>query len=161
MKALSLWQPWASAIARGSKRIETRHWSTNYRGPLAIHAAARIISKSEYAWFLEQDFWRAAMDWADGYVWSPLPLGAIVAVCVLADCVPTETIPFEDLELVLSSPTGGPVDPYAPVWSERMMGDFTPGRFAWVLHDIRPLPKPIPFRGRQQLFEVPDDLIRS
>lgn len=28
MRALSLWQPWASAIAAGAKKIETRGWST-------------------------------------------------------------------------------------------------------------------------------------
>lgn len=39
MKALSLTQPWASLVAVGAKRIETRSWRTSYRGPLAIHAA--------------------------------------------------------------------------------------------------------------------------
>ena len=36
MKALSLRQPYASFIAIGRKTIETRFWSTNYRGPLLI-----------------------------------------------------------------------------------------------------------------------------
>ncbi|MBP0020973.1 MAG: ASCH domain-containing protein, partial [Cyanobacteria bacterium SBLK] len=31
-KAISLWQPWASLIAMGRKKFETRHWSTDYRG---------------------------------------------------------------------------------------------------------------------------------
>lgn len=39
--ALTLWQPWASLVAAGVKTVETRHWSTKYRGPLIIHAAAR------------------------------------------------------------------------------------------------------------------------
>lgn len=39
MKALSLWQPWATLIAIGAKQYETRGWSTPYRGPLIIHAA--------------------------------------------------------------------------------------------------------------------------
>ena len=39
MKTLSLIQPWASLIALGEKRIETRSWGTRYRGPLAIHAS--------------------------------------------------------------------------------------------------------------------------
>ena len=43
MRAISLWQPWASVVALGSKRIETRHWSTGHRGPLAIHAAKRRV----------------------------------------------------------------------------------------------------------------------
>lgn len=40
MKALTLWQPWASLIALGEKRYETRSWATSYRGLLAIHASA-------------------------------------------------------------------------------------------------------------------------
>lgn len=36
MKAISLHQPWASWIAEGKKTIETRMWSTRYRGPLLI-----------------------------------------------------------------------------------------------------------------------------
>lgn len=39
VRALSLWQPWASAVVLGWKRWETRSWSTAYRGPLVIHAA--------------------------------------------------------------------------------------------------------------------------
>lgn len=42
MRALSLWQPWASLIYDGRKKIETRHWEMLYRGPLAIHAAMRV-----------------------------------------------------------------------------------------------------------------------
>jgi hypothetical protein len=41
MKAVSLWQPFASLIYTGAKKIETRSWPTNYRGPLAIHAARK------------------------------------------------------------------------------------------------------------------------
>jgi len=36
MKALSIKQPWANMIASGEKTIETRTWSTEYRGPLLI-----------------------------------------------------------------------------------------------------------------------------
>ena len=36
MKALTVYQPWASLIALGEKKIETRSWPTNYRGPLAL-----------------------------------------------------------------------------------------------------------------------------
>ena len=34
--------PRAMLIALGAKRVETRSWSTSYRGPLAIHASSRI-----------------------------------------------------------------------------------------------------------------------
>jgi hypothetical protein len=36
MKAISLKQPWANLVASGKKTIETRKWSTNYRGDLVI-----------------------------------------------------------------------------------------------------------------------------
>ncbi|HLD96464.1 MAG TPA: ASCH domain-containing protein [Patescibacteria group bacterium] len=36
MKAISLKQPWANHIASGEKTIETRKWSTKYRGDLLI-----------------------------------------------------------------------------------------------------------------------------
>lgn len=41
MKVLSLLQPWASLVVMGVKTIETRSWTTNYRGPLLIHAGLR------------------------------------------------------------------------------------------------------------------------
>ena len=34
--ALSVKQPWASLIASGKKSIETRSWTTSYRGPILI-----------------------------------------------------------------------------------------------------------------------------
>lgn len=51
MKALSLTQPWATLVAIGAKKIETRSWSTSYRGPVAIHASKGYPGR--YAWFLE------------------------------------------------------------------------------------------------------------
>ncbi len=41
MRALTVRQPWAFAIARLGKDVENRTWNTTYRGPLAIHAASR------------------------------------------------------------------------------------------------------------------------
>ncbi len=45
IKALTIWQPYASLIAAGLKQYETRSWSTRYRGLLAIHAAKRWIGE--------------------------------------------------------------------------------------------------------------------
>jgi ASCH domain len=42
MKALTIRQPWAELILRGRKPFELRTWRTKYRGPLVIHAAAKI-----------------------------------------------------------------------------------------------------------------------
>ncbi len=45
MKALTIWQPWASLIACGVKKYETRSWPTKYRGPIAIHSALKPFSE--------------------------------------------------------------------------------------------------------------------
>lgn len=132
MRAISLWQPYASAIALGHKAIETRSWSTRYRGPLAIHAAQRFRGD-------EKRF--AQVERALGRVPARLPLGAIVAVVDLVDVKPTH-----DLELTIS-----------PI--ERMYGNYEPGRFGWMLENVRALPEPLPYVGRQRFFSVPDELI--
>jgi hypothetical protein len=46
-----------------------------------------------------------------------------------------------------------------PSTLEHALGDYTPGRFAWVTNDLRPI-WPFPVRGQQGLFDVPDELIR-
>lgn len=71
MKALSLTQPWATLVAIGAKRLETRSWSTTYRGPLAIHAAKRFPRNCQEL-VLHEPFASAL----DGI---PLPTGVIIA----------------------------------------------------------------------------------
>ena len=159
MKALSLWQPWASAIALGAKRIETRDWATAYRGPLAIHAAKRCV-KGELAEMGADPTWRGALDRPgnDGPL-TDLPFGAIVAVCRLVDCLRTDDI---DREMLLEDrhPAWGGAGGELYDWSEWDMGNFGPHRFGWVLEDMRAV-GPIPWRGAQGLFEIPDGVIEG
>jgi hypothetical protein len=132
VKALSLWQPWASAIALGLKRIETRHWRTPYRGPLAIHAAKRWTAD-------EREF--HAVEHEGGRMPAVLPLGAVVAVCRLVDCRPTERL-LPDLSD-----------------DEVAWGNYGRGRWGWILADVEPLAVPVPYRGLQRLFDIPDELL--
>ncbi|MFH1186297.1 MAG: ASCH domain-containing protein [Chloroflexota bacterium] len=160
MKAISLWQPWASAIALGSKRIETRGWATAYRGPLAIHAA-KLCIKSELRAYSHNPIWKGALDLGSPLepcqpLWESLPFGAIVAVVRLKQCYPTYAIAEHLLRERHKRPWDG--DGLCG-WTEYSMGDFGPGRFGWLLADVRALPKPIPFRGAQGFFEVPDSLL--
>ena len=166
LRAASLWQPYASLIALGLKRIETRGWATSYRGPLLIHAAKRLVGRRGDRWTLgdveiERD--------AAGYLlrgpalsWPyRLPLGAAVARANLVDCVPTEDIVFygNTIDLLgapwVQVPADGPDEPaYVEVdASERPYGDFGPGRFAWLLADVEPIRNPIPMTGRQGLWK--------
>ena len=48
MKAFTLYQPYASLIACGAKRFETRGWYTHYRGKIAIHAGLKKLSANYY-----------------------------------------------------------------------------------------------------------------
>lgn len=136
MKALSLWQPWASAIALGLKTIETRSWSTAYRGPLAIHAARRRLTPAEEAELhsLITEVFDAGSAQLPSGSW-PFQYGAIVATCELVEVRPA----WRD-------------DPNLTA-QERRWGDFSPGRFAWVLADVKRVETVEPARGRQGLWE--------
>lgn len=82
IKAISLWQPWASLVAAGVKRHETRHWSTDYRGPIAIQAAKTIDTAGAPDLLCQQvlgPFWP-----------KDVPTGVVVAIAELTDCIPTE-----------------------------------------------------------------------
>lgn len=39
------------------------------------------------------------------------------------------------------------------ITDQRPFGDFTPGRYAWLLADVEALAEPVPARGRQGLWE--------
>ena len=43
MKVITLWQPWATLLAAGTKICETRSWKTNYRGEILIHAGKKSV----------------------------------------------------------------------------------------------------------------------
>jgi hypothetical protein len=72
MKALSLWQPWASLIYDGRKTIETRHWEMLHRGPLAIHAAKKVD--------------RGACE-EFGYDPDTIPRGAVLCIVSVQGCL--------------------------------------------------------------------------
>lgn len=131
MRAISLHQPWATAMAIGLKTIETRHWNPSYRGPLAIHAAKRWDGETA-------DWWRG-LGRGEGFPIKP-PLGVVVAVGRLVDVKPTE-----ELLTTISD-------------RERSWGNYGPKRFGWIFRDVQALEIPISVIGRQSFFQVPDEL---
>jgi hypothetical protein len=136
MKAISLWQPWASAIALGLKQYETRGWKTSYRGPLAIHAAKRSVDGMITSAMIQDLLERGVVKWRG---LPALPLGCIVATCRLVDFIPT------------SFANRGPL---IITEQERRWGDWSPCRWAWRLEDVRPLVEPFACRGKQGLWTV-------
>ena len=134
MKAISLWQPWASAIPLGLKKIETRSWDTRLRGTIAIHAAKRW-TEDERSWALHFSRLYGRPELADP------PRGAIIATARLVATFPTEALTGDITEM------------------ERAFGNYGADRFGWMLEDVVPLATPIPYRGLQGLFEIPASVI--
>jgi hypothetical protein len=151
MKAITLTQPWATLVAIGKKTIETRSWSTSYRGPLAIHAA-KTFPKHAWQICLSDPFkdilLRSGFTYlADINLYKhQFPLGAVIATCELVACI---RIPDMDLNLTFNGKSWL-LPPQEP---ELSFGDYIPGRFAWILSNVKPLPEPIPARGALGLWE--------
>jgi hypothetical protein len=172
VKALSLTQPWASLVSLGQKRIETRSWPTSYRGELAIHASARFPVVDRIL-CLREPFASALVAggvpetlWTDGSRgrgadWAALPLGAIVAVAQLVGCISTEEVTSQQLARQ-PAPYQWVIDVRRTFLeipeTECAFGDYSPGRYAWLLEDVRQLPTPVPCRGALGLWQVPPDV---
>ncbi|WP_213623448.1 ASCH domain-containing protein [Paenibacillus sp. J53TS2] len=141
MRCITIRQPWATLIAIGAKRLETRSWRTNYRGELGIHAGKHMDRKA-----CETEPIRSLL-LAHGYSSTEqLPVGAIVAVCRLNDCLSVLSNNGETAWL------GGGERQLEAVGQEYRFGDFAPGRYAWELAELRPLLEPIPALGKQGLW---------
>ena len=142
MKCLSLWQPWASLMMIGAKKVETRGWSTNYRGPLAIHAAKH--RDKECAAYMEhpdfrEAFWNTVFDKPTAY--DDLAFGYLIAVVNLEGVKRTEDSILDIDE------------------KEHEFGDYSPGRWAWFTNKLVMLNGMIPFKARQGLFDLPPDIV--
>ena len=150
MRLISLWEPWATLMALGEKLVETRSWSTSYRGWLAIHASKGGLSKRDLAGYLADPEFKWAIQ---GAVLSP---GRIVAVVKLVDCCPTvDMIPNPAYPSVFRK------YPHLDTRQERAFGDYHAGRWAWVTDEVYGLPEPIPFRAKQGLCAVPEEVVRE
>lgn len=132
MKAISLWQPWASLCITGNKLVETRSWATSHRGTLLIHAGLKTTHA--LIELCHEEPFRTALRSIGIKRWQDMPFGVVLGHVQLIECLPTEGYDVD-----------GP---------ERAFGDYTPGRFAWVLCDPVAFATPMPAKGRQQLFDI-------
>jgi hypothetical protein len=159
MKGLSLQQPWASLISIDAKRIETRSWNTYYRGPIAIHASKTFRETRSLCFqgpFYSVLHVAGLVDIVRPGVLGVerLPCGAIVAVAELkhVGCIRHDR---QGVYVGGNYRDGPHVDVSA---SELLFGNFTPGRFGWVLDKIVRLREPISCRGSLGLWDVPADV---
>ena len=136
MKALSLWQPWASLIAYGLKRVETRDWTKAHRGATAIHAAKVWGPTQREAWQEFGDDW--ARELMDASMPTDPPLGCVVAV-----------VDVRDVRLMTPAWIAEQTD------MERAFGLWLPGRYGFVLDNVHRVDPPVPWKGGQGYFNVP------
>ncbi|GIO36228.1 hypothetical protein J41TS12_10890 [Paenibacillus antibioticophila] len=153
MKAITIHQPWATLIAVGEKRFETRGWSTRYRGPIAIHAGRHF---NKEAW-IEPPIYDAIRK--HGLLLpEDFPAGAVVAIADLVGCYriydtidngihivrcPNDQYDFDKAEFIRKP--------------ESDFGFFEEGRYAWELDNVQMLPEPIPSKGQQGLWNWEGD----
>ena len=134
MKALTIWQPYASMIAKGLKGYETRGFRTSYRGPLLIHSGQRPMH-----WILKHSD-EAALDVAiESFGMNKLmdlPVGRSICVVDLVDCI--EMTP----EFIAKQST-----------TELTVGDWKPGRFAWKLENPREIDH-VELLGKQGIWNA-------
>lgn len=131
MRAITLWQPWATLVAIGAKEYETRSWKTMHRGQLAIHAA---LTTKHIKIARQNESMQTALLEAGYLITEKLPLGAVIAVVELVDCFPVEEV-WNHIS-----------------YEEGDFGDFDAGRYAWELRLIREIKPCVPARGRQGIW---------
>lgn len=167
---ISLWQPWASLVAAGAKRFETRSWAppAGLIGKrIAIHAAKKPVFPIVCGL---DNLTLEAIERALGVLTDPcwparLPMGAVLCTAVLGGAYqcgqtielpgPTRGLwqPSESFAIAGAGVPGSaplelcqvPIDPF---------GDYSPGRWAWWLKDVVALAAPLVCTGRQGWFPV-------
>lgn len=152
MKVISIVQPWATLIALGEKKFETRSWATKHRGELAIHASKKVDKEA----FTDETIYMTLRKHGILTV-NDLPTGAIVAITKLTNCYGIEFFNGR-VELVMKNIHGGvyvDVEGMEVEGNEVKFGWYDDGRFAWELSDTRQLVKPIPAKGQLGLWNYP------
>ncbi len=157
MKALTIWQPWASLIATGEKIYETRSWPTKYRGPIAIHAAKKDPAKVPITPGLDK-YGRN-----DKSPWIFLPTGCVIATGELVNVwhivhnpgLNVDKAKYIDVgaeSMVEDKHAPGFGDYFIPTEKEAALGDWTPGRYAWEIRNVKILAVAPEVKGRQGLW---------
>jgi hypothetical protein len=145
VKALTIQQPYASAVALGPKRVENRTRKTYHRGPLAIHAGLAVD------WLATDRAWAAAglapyVPRAPRRAWTAsLWLGAVIAVADVAGC-------HWHSDCREPNTRGGTC---RSMWCSEWAAA---GQWHWVLDNVRPLPEPVHCKGALGLWTLPDDV---
>lgn len=140
MKAITIWQPYATLIMLGLKRYETRCWGTSYRGPLIIHAAKRWDEDRDWdcsrvTELLQQQTFTAASLGDERLRLFYTPMGDTLG----------KALGIVDLTSCQQMKDGGSE-------FENQVGTFGSGRFGWECDRPQLFEEPIRHQGKQGLW---------
>lgn len=161
MKALTIWQPWASLIIAGAKPYEFRGWRPTRAiigQRIVIHAAARKIDRDEVSGLYHIHHFRTADDTIDE---------AARETCLITE----KALPVLRRMLIGKNPLPMACGIGTAVVGEPRLGTEIAEEFGvrrandsdrdehanwgWPMLDIEPWPQPIPMRGAQGLWNWP------
>jgi len=74
-----------------------------------------------------------------GFDFFELPKGALIGFCDGIISTPIKERPKNKME--------------------EMFGDWSPGRYQWASRNMRAIKEPIPFKGRQGLFDIDNNIL--
>jgi activating signal cointegrator 1 len=169
--AISLWQPWASLLVSGHKRVETRSWfpPESVRGRwVAVHGAATRVPRPllvELGGKLKAIEDPRANESASRIfqgISGLAPRGAVVGLVRFSD--------FYEVLYLDRAKREATVVEHAQGWNmssrtkhtveeaELLLGDWRIGRKLWFVRETIELAEPIACRGRQRLFRLPQDV---
>lgn len=137
MKAITIKQPWATLIALGEKKFETRSWQTHYKGEIAIHAG-KSIDKEAFKEFLH------TLKNHGIHTIDDLPIGSIVAKAEIVRCHKV----FSDYGDKAIMETGIKIE-----GNEYLFGNYEEDRYGWELKNIVKLDNPIEAKGKLSLWD--------
>lgn len=167
MLALSLTQPWASLVATGAKKIETRSWRPNKSAigqRIAIHASKGFPRDAKEICY-EPVFFDALWPLLKRYRRDePKPNGGYVPVNS-----GSELVSMADIDKVIEDMRRGVVlctVKLRGAWStndedkverlsdqERAFGNYAPDRWMWVLEDVQLVTPFAPAKGSLGLWQ--------
>jgi hypothetical protein len=146
-------QPWATLIAMGHKRLETRSCKFHHEGWVCITSSKKMPLENRA--LAEDAMFQQALKRRP----DDLPLGSVVGIVKMHECIPTEKL--------AGVPVGGkwavsgtrfidgikqPSEITVGV-NEHHYGNFLPGRQAIRLTDAHEFDQPVECRGKLSIWE--------
>lgn len=133
-------QPWASLLCAGIKEVETRSWKTSYRGKVYIHASRVLIDPTpEMVKLIPVDKWV-------GKGLLLCPTGGIIGSVEIVDCITADQFKVQYPGIVEK---------------ETILGDLTPGRYAWICKNPVLFKEIIPCKGALSFWNIPADVMEK